>query len=345
MYISGQNFTSSVLDRIRQTVSNEPSISRLDLSRRVCGWLNWVSPGGSPQEMSCRKALNKLDAAAVIDLPKQSVDYSFGYKSTASIALDIPDIQGALKDLGEVKVYPVSSRYAKESKIWFAFFERCHYLGNGNLCGAQIRYLVKSSAGYLGALAFSAASWSLKDRDNHIGWQEGARRAHLRQLICNSRFLILPTVKVSNLASRMLSLALARVADDWEKRYCIRVLVETFVASPFTGACCKAANFTYVGKSAGRRDGTQKNIFLYPLCRKWRDILCEEPAVAMPRPETLDTGQRRSLEQFVCTMNVSKKGFTRLLRTSIAAPKPRSPRLALRRCGRSPPIDFFRTPG
>jgi hypothetical protein len=286
MYISGQNFTNSVLDRIRQTVSNEPSISRLALSRRVCGWLNWVSPGGSPQEVSCRKALNKLDAAAVIDLPERSVDYSFGHKSVTSIALDIPDIQGTLQDLGEVKVYPVSSRYAKESKVWFAFFERYHYLGNGNLCGAQIRYLVKSSAGYLGALAFSAASWSLKDRDNYIGWQEGARRVHLQQLICNSRFLILPTVKVPNLASHVLSLALARVADDWEKRYHIRpVLVETFVASQFTGACYKAANFTYVGKSAGRRDGTQKNIFLYPLCRKWRDILCKEPAVAMPRPE------------------------------------------------------------
>jgi hypothetical protein len=65
MYISGQNFTSSVLDRIRETVSNEPSISRLALSRSVCGWLNWFSPSGSPQEVCCRKALNKLDAAEV----------------------------------------------------------------------------------------------------------------------------------------------------------------------------------------------------------------------------------------------------------------------------------------
>lgn len=286
MYISGQNFTSTVLSRIRETVSNEPSISRLDLSRRVCGWLNWVSPNGSPQEVSCRKALNKLDAAEVIDLPERSGDYSFEHKVVNSIALDVPDIQGTLKELGEIEVCPVSSRYAKESKIWFSFFERYHYLGNGNLCGAQIRYLIKSSAGYLGALAFSAASWSLKERDDYIGWGEGARRLHLNRLICNSRFLILPTVKVPNLASHVLSRALARVAADWEKRYSIRpVLVETFVAPQFTGACYKAANFTYVGKSAGRRDGVEKSIFLHPLCREWKDILCEEPARAMPRPE------------------------------------------------------------
>jgi len=286
MYISGQNFTSSVLSRIRETISNEPSISRLDLSRRVCGWLNWVSPSGSAQEVSCRKALNELDAAEVIALPERSGDYSFEHKVVNSITLDIPDIQGTLKELGEVEVYPVSSRYAKESKIWFAFFERYHYLGNGNLCGAQIRYLVKSSAGYLGALAFSAASWSLKDRDDYVGWREGARRMHLNRLICNSRFLILPTVRVPNLASHVLSRALARVAEDWEKRYSIRpVLVETFVAPEFTGACYKAANFTCVGKSAGRRDGVEKSIFLYPLCRRWKDILCEEAAIAMPRPE------------------------------------------------------------
>ncbi|NCO51324.1 MAG: IS4 family transposase [Deltaproteobacteria bacterium] len=286
MYVCGQHFSSSVLDRIQETVCEEPSISRLELSRRVCKWLKWLSPNGQLSEMGCRKALGKLNAAGVIDLPTQSEGYAFEHKVITSIDPDIPEIQCTLGELGDVSVYPVSSRYAKESKIWFALLEKHHYLGNGNLCGAQIRYLVKSSCGYLGALAFSSASWSLKDRDDYIGWKEGARRAHLKSVICNSRFLILPTVKVPNLASHVLSLALSRVAQDWEQRYHTRpVLVETFVDPAFTGACYKAANFTYVGKSTGRRDGVAKKVFLHPLCRDWKDVLCDEPEIMMPRPE------------------------------------------------------------
>jgi hypothetical protein len=69
---------------------------------------------------------------------------------------------------------------------------RFHYLGKGPLRGAQIRYLVQSSVhGWLGALAFSSATWRLKNAMSTIGWGEGARQAHLNLVVCNSRFLIL----------------------------------------------------------------------------------------------------------------------------------------------------------
>jgi hypothetical protein len=286
MNVCGQHFSPAVLDQIQETVRVEPSISRLDLSRRVCEWLNWVSPNSRMKEMSCRKALGKLNAAGVIDLPKHDEVYTFAHRKVNSIDPDVPELQCQLGDLGEVSVEPISSRYAKDSKLWFALLERYHYLGNGNLCGAQIRYLVKSSCGCLGALAFSSASWSLKDRDNYIKWNDGARRVNLDRVICNSRFLILPTVKVPNLASHVLSLALSRVAQDWEARYHIRpVLVETFVDPVWSGASYKAANFVYVGESAGRRDGVRKKVFVRPLCPEWREVLCDEPEVLMPRPE------------------------------------------------------------
>jgi hypothetical protein len=81
--------------------------------------------------------------------------------------------------------------------------ERFHYLGKGPLCGAQIRYLVESSrCAWIGAIAFSAAQWRLKERDQYIGCAEAARRANLHLVVCNSRFLILPGVQVPNLASR-----------------------------------------------------------------------------------------------------------------------------------------------
>ena len=186
---------------------------------------------------------------------------------------------------------PVSSRYAKAHQTWRSLLDTYHYLGSGPLCGAQIRYLVESSIyGAIGALAFTSASFALKARDEHIGWTEAARRANLPQVVCNARFLIAPSVEVPNLASHVLSLALARLADDWEERYAVRpLLVESFVdPSHFLGTCYKAANWEEVGVTAGRRDGVRKRIFLYPLCAEWRQSLCQAPPVQLcelPRPE------------------------------------------------------------
>ncbi len=291
MHVCGQHFPRFVLDGIQETVRAEPSISRLDLSRRVCGWLNWRSPSGRLQEMSCRKALAKLNNCGVLDLPRQDKTYGFERHAVNPIEPPVAEVCCPLHELGEVSVDPVTSRYAKESKIWCALLDRYHYLGSGPLCGAQIRYVVKSSThGYLGALAFSSASWALKSRDRYIGWTEAARRTNLSRVVNNSRFLILPTVKVKNLASHVLSLALARLPDDWVQRYHIRpVLVETFVdPQRFAGICYQAANWTYVGHSAGRRDGSAKKIFLHPVGPQWRKTLCVEPQIplgATPRPE------------------------------------------------------------
>ena len=108
---------------------------------------------------------------------------------------------------------------------------RYHYLGAGPLCGAQLRYLIRRGTGeWLGGLAFSAAAWQVKARDQWIGWSAAARRQHLQRVIANSRFLILPHWRVRNLASQVLSLALRQVARDWPERYGYEpLLVETFV--------------------------------------------------------------------------------------------------------------------
>jgi hypothetical protein len=292
MYVCGRHFTRSIVERIQETVRTEPSISQRDLSRRVCEWLNWRSPNGRLKEMSCRKALAKLNQHGILNLPRRGETYGFERSAVNPVEPDIPELCCTLRELGDVSVSPVSSRYSKESKIWFAVLDRYHYLGSGPLCGAQIRYVVKSSAhGYLGALAFSSASWALKDRDEYIGWVEGARRTNLHRVVSNDRFLILPTVRVKHLASHVLSLALSRLPEDWERRYQIRpVLVETFVdPNRFSGTCYKAANWTEVGQTAGRRDGIAKKVFLYPLCRTWRKVLCVEPPIQLaerPRPET-----------------------------------------------------------
>ncbi|HKI86196.1 MAG TPA: IS4 family transposase [Thermoanaerobaculia bacterium] len=204
----------------------------------------------------------------------------------------MPAIRAALADLGGVVVRPVNSRDAEESRIWRSLLDQHHYLGSGPLCGAQIRYLIESAAyGIVGAMAFSSASWVLADRDRYIGWTPAGRIANLQKVVCNARLLIAPSVQVPNLASHSLALALARLPADWDARYGVRpVLVETFVdPSRFAGTCYRAANWIEAGRTAGRRDGVAKQIFLRPLVPDWRSMLCEAepvPLGKMVRPET-----------------------------------------------------------
>jgi hypothetical protein len=267
----------------------------------VCEWLQWRAANGKLKEVSCRKALLELHRRGLIPLP--AAEESCFERSCAKLPADGliegPELQCTLKELGEIRIVAVSSRYSKTSQIWNGLMERFHYLGRGPLCGAQIRYLIRSSEhGWVGALAFSAAMWRLKAREKYIGWTEAARRANLHRVVGNSRLLILPSVQVPNLASHVLSLCLARLREDWTVRYGYGpVLVETFVdPKRFSGACYRAANWLGIGQTVARptaypngkvADGP-KDIYLHPLQRNWKPLLCAEPSSALgstPRPE------------------------------------------------------------
>ncbi len=170
---------------------------------------------------------------------------------------------------------------------------RHHYLGAGPLCGAQLRYLVHSPHyGYLGAFAFSSAAWRLEARDQWIGWSEPARQQNLSRVIANSRFLIVPYVKVPHLASHVLGIAMRRIRADWKERYGEDpLLVETFVEKQrYRGTCYQAANWIKAGETKGRgrqdKDNQQalpiKKVLFYALDQEARQRLCECAAVAAP---------------------------------------------------------------
>ena len=145
MRISGQEFSIETVKQIQQTIILEPDISRRDLSRRVCNWLDWRSPNGQLKDMSCRKVLLALNDKGIIELPVKANLFSPSNATRIDSELDIPHLSCDLSDIGEVIVTPVTSRYCKESKVWRALLDRYHYLGSGKLCGAQIRYVIKSS--------------------------------------------------------------------------------------------------------------------------------------------------------------------------------------------------------
>jgi hypothetical protein len=210
MQICGREIAEAILERIRCRVAGDETLTRTGLSREVAAWLDWRDARGRVKDMSCRVALLKLARRGLIELPPaRPVTFEPSPVRSVPVA-DAPPLEMALAAVGPIELVPVDG--TEHSGVWRALMAH-HPLGAGPLCGAQLRYLVRSAAGYLGALSFSAPAWRLAARDTFIGWNDATRQARLPRVVNNSRFLILPTVKVPNLASQVLSLA----GGGWHK--------------------------------------------------------------------------------------------------------------------------------
>ena len=256
MKIGGQEIDGKIIAGIQETIDRQPGLSRVKLSRLICEQLRWRSANGRLQEVSCRVALLKLHRRGAIRLPEVAPFPAppKRIEKAAEVGTEA-EVNQQLKEFQPVELIRIESPETPESRLWNDLMDRYHYLGAGPLCGSQIRYLIRSQKqGWLGGLAFSAAAWRVEARDAWIGWDREAREQHLNQVVDNSRFLILPQVRVPHLASQVLGLALRRLRSDWRQRYGYEpLLVETFIeAERFAGTCYRASNFVEVGKTQGR---------------------------------------------------------------------------------------------
>ncbi|MCP3679326.1 MAG: IS4 family transposase [Gammaproteobacteria bacterium] len=287
MVICGREFSSENIHMINNIIAENDRISRTQLSQKICKTLNWRSTNGKLKDMSCRIALLKMNHRGIIELPqahnRPKINSDKG--NNDKIIQGIAEVECNLSELGKVEIIRIDSRYSKCHHIWKEMMRQYHYLGSGPLCGQQMKYLIKSEDyGYLGGFAFSSAAWRLEVRDKWIGWDDDRRIANLNKVICNSRFLIVPGVKVKNLASYALSKCIEKLQDDWYKQYNIRpVLLETFVdRDRFNGSSYRASNWIHIGSTKGRGRQDRKNefgvsvkdVYLYPLDRKFREELC-----------------------------------------------------------------------
>jgi hypothetical protein len=283
MHVAGREFTDEILERISQTVRDTADLTRCGLSRLVCEWLDWKDAAGRVKDSSCRALLVKLERRGLVELPQaKPVSFGTGEQTTARPATQWPQLKTPLSGLSGINLVVVNGDKAS-SRLWREMMKAHHPLGDGPLCGAQLRYLISSDQGILGGLSFSSAAWRLGVRDEWIGWSEATRAARLHQIVLNSRFLILPTVQVPHLASHILGLATRQLANDWQKRYGEKpALVETFVdSSRYKGTCYRAANWIDLGptQGRGRQDRAReapverKHVFVYPLQRDWRKRL------------------------------------------------------------------------
>jgi hypothetical protein len=281
--LCGRPFDAVDLERIhREIVAAHPPL-RAEIARRVCRVLDWTDGLGRPKLMSARVGLLRLHRAGLIELPAPSRvnGNGRGLVHGPDVWPEPVPMGGTVGQLSGLRLEAVHEQRA--SRLWNGLIGRYHYLGYAPLPGAQLRYLIQCERGLLGAIGFGAAAWKVATRDRWIGWEAAARETHLGGVLNNARFLLLPWVQVRNLASKVLALTAARLPADFAARYDERVvLLETFVEVPrHRGTCYRAANWRYLGETAGRGkcDRThqaclpRKAVYVYPLAADFRAAL------------------------------------------------------------------------
>lgn len=285
--IQGQR-RSPDIGLIQRLLLEHPEWGRSRLSVALCERWDWRAVNGQLKDMACRSLLLRLEQAGAIRLPPRQRPSPNGYRNRAPrwVAHDSEPIVGALKALTPLTITCVETA-SDEDRLFRCLLNSYHYLGLRNTVGENMKYLVHSRDGRpLACVLFGAAAWTCAARDAWIGWQAAARARHLSWVANNTRFLILPWVRVSHLASHLLARIARRIQADWLAKYGHSLYcLETFVdAGRYRGICYQAANWQWVGESTGRsRNDRQrrlsvprKAIYLYPLTRRFRQHLCDD---------------------------------------------------------------------
>ncbi|MGH8295880.1 MAG: Druantia anti-phage system protein DruA [Acidimicrobiales bacterium] len=277
----GRDFSDDDLVLVRHLTGTLPT--RRAIADALCDELSWRRPDGRPKDMSARVALLRMEADGLVQLPpprNRNGNGRLARHQAPQPQLDL-SFPTTIEGLGRIELVIVSTR--AQSRRWRELVSSYHYLGYTPFAGAQLRYLVECPSGTLGTLGFAASAWKCAPRDAHIGWDAATREARLHLVVGNARFLILPEVRVKNLASFLLAAAARRLPGDWVSTYGYApVLLETFVErGRFVGTSYKAANWICVGVTKGRgkldRENRHalpvKDVYLYPLRRDYRRVL------------------------------------------------------------------------
>jgi hypothetical protein len=275
------------LELIRGWRRAQPDWSRWRLSRELAAHWGWCNGAGQLKDMAARTLLVKLEERGLIELPARRQTPTNRMRCAGAeaglVRAPAAPLAGALDGLGTLSIQEVSGQ--KSGRGWVkAALGQFHYLGFGGAVGENLQYVVRDGRDRpLACLVFGAAAWQCQDRDRFIGWTAEQRQEHLALVANNTRFLILPWVRVPALGSWILGRVAGRIGRDWQAKYGHPVvLLETFVEQQrFRGTVYRAANWPLVGVTAGRSRQDRhtclqvpvKEIYLYPLRRSFRKAL------------------------------------------------------------------------
>jgi Domain of unknown function (DUF4338) len=284
----GRLFSGPELEWIGEIAQDYAGLGVTEIARTVCELLGWKRANGRLKDQECRQLLGRLRDQGRLTLPSVRNSGPRGPRHIQLSEASAPQasLEGSAGEFAPLELQVVQSR--SESRLWTELIERYHYLAYRVPVGANLRYIVRSRRSgeqVLACLLWSSPAWRMAPRDQWIGWNQQQRAQNLPWLVNNSRFLILPWVRVRRLASKILGQCARQLPSDWEFRYGYRpLLLETLVdARRFRGTCYRAANWIRVGQTQGRgRMDSQhrthglapKDIYLYPLCRNVQQQLC-----------------------------------------------------------------------
>ena len=278
----GRDITTVELEFIRQLIAEHPTLSRRRLSTRLCQAWDWRQANGRLRAMVCRGLMLQLHRCGLIELPppRRLMPNPLAQRVKPAPLLDLrPDpIESSVSELGVLEIRQV--RRQPEEKLFNSLLESCHYLGYTQPVGEHLKHLVFARGTPIACLTWSSAPRHSGPRDRFIGWPKEQRRQNIHLIAYNSRFLLLPWVRVPQLASHLLSQLAHRISADWQRLYHHPIyLLETFIdPERFRGTCYRAANWIYLGLTTGRgkADLTHranrplKELWVYPLGSDFR---------------------------------------------------------------------------
>jgi Domain of unknown function (DUF4338) len=250
--------TDADLVLIRQLIAENPQCSRRRLSEKLCRAWNWVQPNGALRDMVCRGMMLMLHRRGLIELPpvrqvgRSSLREGGGRDKPEALSVEHTPLSMSLAELGPLQIRQV--RRTPEEALFNGLLQQHHYLGYSQPVGEHLKYLVYARGRPIACVAWSSAPRHLGSRDRFIGWGAQARLANIRLLAYNTRFLILPWVRVPHLASHILGRMARMLSADWQQLYAHPIyFVETFIdPQRFAGTCYRAANWTVMGQTTGR---------------------------------------------------------------------------------------------
>jgi len=270
---------------IRRLIAENPGESRNKLSGKLCEAWNWVQPNGQPKEMICRSLMLELERAGLIELPpkKHNPPNPLAVRRKPDPpCIDQSPIEGRLGGLPEPLIVQV--RRGPFENLFGGLIEQHHYLGYCQPVGEHLKYLVTMDDRPIACFSWSSAPRHIGCRDRFIGWSPEMRRKNIHLIAYNSRFLLLPWVRIEHLASHLLGKMARRISRDWQEVYGHPVyFLETFVDTErFKGTCYRASNWIHMGQTTGRGkdDKTHKptrsikDVWGYALNARFRERLC-----------------------------------------------------------------------
>ncbi len=289
IFIQGRETSEEDIEFVRRLIKENPGLHRKSLSVKLAKLWNWRDACGQLKDMACRSFMLKLHRQGRIVLPAPLHPPIIRKKSFPEEPHSKTPIVCFLKELLPLQIKLISPS-CMQYPLFRYLLSKYHYLDYRGPVGKNIGYLVYDNRNRpLACLLFGAAAWRIAPRDSFIGWSFERRAANLQFIANNSRFLILPWVKVSCLASYLLGAISRRISKDWICKYNHPVyLLETFVDKyRFKGTCYKAANWVCLGDTKGRTRNDKNNeqkapvkeIYVYPLERHFKKFLKEEKAI------------------------------------------------------------------